>query len=238
VAAADTGCTSADGTDGTSGPRVAVIGAGMAGLMCTHLLEQAGVRVTLYEASTRVGGRMYSARDMFPDGQVAELGGEFIDSGHVTMHMLADKYGIALDDRSEVLNGSTTEEVWWVDGRAVPEATIVAQFAQVAPHMRLLMEQADDEEDDTVFVMLDNTSMKAWLDENLSEQPELKSVLESASRGEYGREIDEQSVLNLIYLVGSDDPEPFRVFGSSDERYHTHLGSSTFVEKVAGELEG
>src|SRR5687767_5993536 len=45
VAAADTGCTSGDAAADRSGPRVAVIGAGMAGLMCTHLLEQAGVRV-------------------------------------------------------------------------------------------------------------------------------------------------------------------------------------------------
>ena len=38
-------------------PRIAVIGAGLAGLVCAHRLQQAGVAATLYEASNRVGGR-------------------------------------------------------------------------------------------------------------------------------------------------------------------------------------
>jgi monoamine oxidase len=227
AAALGAGCDDA-GDGGREGPRIAIIGAGMAGLSCAHVLEQAGVSATLYEASTRVGGRMLTARGKFRDEQVAELGGEFVDSGHMTMRMLASELGLALDDRPAAA-GDALADVWWVDGMAVPEATIAAQFAEVAPKLFALMQQADDEEDDSVFVELDNTSMKDWLDANLTAQPELRSVLESAYRGEYGREIGEQSILNLIYLIGSDDPEPFRIFGISDERFHVHEGSDTIT---------
>jgi monoamine oxidase len=54
--------------------RIAIVGGGMAGLHCAYRLEQAGVSAQVYEASKRTGGRMYTARDAFPDRQVAELG--------------------------------------------------------------------------------------------------------------------------------------------------------------------
>lgn len=39
-------------------PHVAIIGAGMAGLRCADILIQNGVKVTLFEARNRVGGRV------------------------------------------------------------------------------------------------------------------------------------------------------------------------------------
>ena len=49
----------ADRPDG-SGLRVAVIGAGIAGLACARALEQAGARVVVYEKGRGVGGRLAS----------------------------------------------------------------------------------------------------------------------------------------------------------------------------------
>ena len=67
--------------------------------------------------------------------------------------------------------------------------------------------------------------------------PELHSILTSAYRGEYGLETAEQSCLNLIYLIGADDPDPFRIFGDSDERYHAHDGSQTFTDELTARLD-
>ena len=64
------------------GERVVIVGAGIAGLTCAYRLHQAGVPVRVLEAQNRVGGRISSLRGHFPDGQVAELGGELIDTGH------------------------------------------------------------------------------------------------------------------------------------------------------------
>src|SRR4029079_11081028 len=55
-------------------PRIVIVGAGLAGLTCAYRLKQAGVTASLYEASDRTGGRCWSMRGVFADGQVAEHG--------------------------------------------------------------------------------------------------------------------------------------------------------------------
>ncbi len=233
--AADTQTSAADSTGAGSGGRVAIIGGGIAGLHCAHRLAEVGVDVTVYEASDRAGGRMWTARGMFPGDQLAELGGEFIDSTHQTLFDLAEEFEITLDDREALLEG-LVRDTWWIAGVAVPDATVVEQFTPIAPMIAEMVAMADA--DETVFEELDNTSLAQWLADNVppSSYAELHAILTAAYRGEYGRELDEQSSLNLIYLIGSDDPDPFRIFGTSDERHHAHLGNDTFVTKLAGAL--
>lgn len=60
--------------DAVGGPRVAVLGGGPAGLATAHLLEQQGVRATVFEVADRLGGKCQSIRV----GQVwHDLGGCF-----------------------------------------------------------------------------------------------------------------------------------------------------------------
>lgn len=216
------------------GPRVVVVGAGLAGLHCAHRLHQAGVDVTVYEAANRVGGRTFTARGEFPGGLIAELGGELIDSNHVTLHALAEELDIPLDDRFD--DEPAVAEVWWIDGAAVPDSTVVEQFTSVADVMLGDLEVAD--EDEEAFAELDETPLSDYLDRVVPKEtyPELHALLTAAYRGEFGLETDRQSALNLVYLIGSDDPEPFRVFGESDERFHAHPGSDTFATRLAASL--
>ena len=79
--------------------RVVVVGAGLAGTTAAYRLSQAGVAVQLYEARDRIGGRCWTARG-FADGQIAEHGGEFIDTRHVHIRQLARELGLKLDDLS------------------------------------------------------------------------------------------------------------------------------------------
>jgi monoamine oxidase len=59
----------------TTSPRnVAVVGAGMSGLISALLLAEAGNHVTLFEASMRVGGRVKTVREPFTDGLYCEAG--------------------------------------------------------------------------------------------------------------------------------------------------------------------
>lgn len=60
---------------------VGIVGLGAAGLRAAMLLERAGVRVKLFEARHRVGGRMFTADE--GGGAVYEAGGEWIDSDHL-----------------------------------------------------------------------------------------------------------------------------------------------------------
>jgi len=229
--------TQADTTTGEPGiARVAVIGGGMAGLHCAYRLSEAGVDVTVYESSDRTGGRMFTARKMFADDQVAELGGEFIDSVHLTLLDLATELDIELDDREAFFDETTARDTWFIDGVAVPDETVIEQFSLVAGTMAEQVELADT--DDEAYAMLDLIPLSTWLDDNVPPlmYPELHAILSSAYRGEYGLENDEQSALNLLYLIGSDTPDEFRIFGVSDERYHTRLGNDTFTTTLATAL--
>jgi monoamine oxidase len=218
------------------GTSVAVVGGGIAGLHCAYRLAEAGIAVTVYEAESRAGGRMHTARGMFPDGMVIELGGELIDSNHATLWALSEELDIALDDRFADEPAGHKRDVYFIDGAEVPEATIVAQFTAVAPAMAMAVEQADG--DDAAYEMLDDTSLDQWLVDNVppATYPELHAILQVAYRGEFGLENDEQSALNLLYLIDSETPDPFRIFGDSDERWHTHLGNDTFTTKLAEAL--
>ncbi len=217
-------------------PKVAVIGAGIAGLHCAYRLQQTGLDVTVYEASTRVGGRIYTLRRRFPDQQVVEMGGELIDTNHRFMHGLVEELGLTLDDRTADAPAGQVVDTWFVNGAAVSEATIVEQFTEVAPAMLADMEAADS--DDTSYETLDNTPLSEWLDDRapVAMYPELHAVLTAAYRGEFGLECAEQSALNLIYLIGSDEPDPFRIFGESDERYHVRGGNDLITSALAEAL--
>lgn len=229
------GCGNDDDQRGSGSQRVAVVGAGLSGLHCAYRLQQSGVNVSVLEAATRVGGRTFTARDDAYDHQIFELGGELIDSSHATMHALANELDITLDDRFEE---GIQPDVWFVNGEEIAEATIVAQFSAVAPVLADAMARADDEADTTAFDELDATPLADWLEQNVprAEYAELNVILTVAYRGEFGLETDQQSALNLVYLIGSDEPDPFRIFGESDERYHARQGSDAFATRLAERL--
>jgi monoamine oxidase len=76
-------------------PTVIVIGGGLAGLSAARSLVHRGHRVRLYEASDRLGGRVWTLRGFLADDQVSEHGGEFISSEHTAMRGLAATGGRA-----------------------------------------------------------------------------------------------------------------------------------------------
>lgn len=76
--------------------RIVVVGAGLAGLTAAHELSASGAAVTILEARRRIGGRVWTVRDGFADGQHGELGAEFIDEGHDRMRRLAARFDVPL----------------------------------------------------------------------------------------------------------------------------------------------
>src|SRR6185295_5899939 len=62
--------------------KVIIIGAGLAGLSAGYELTEAGHDVTILEARTRAGGRVYTVREPFSDGMYAEAGAARIPTEH------------------------------------------------------------------------------------------------------------------------------------------------------------
>src|SRR5215510_83099 len=79
-------------------PRIAIVGGGIAGLNGALTLQDAGYACTIYEASSRIGGRMHSDTTSWASGQVSEHCGELIDSTHKTILGLAKRFDIDVAD--------------------------------------------------------------------------------------------------------------------------------------------
>ncbi len=77
--------------------RVAVAGAGLAGLSAADELRRAGAEVVVLEARDRVGGRVWSRR--LGNGALVEMGAEFLLPGNTAMRGLAERFGLGLWDK-------------------------------------------------------------------------------------------------------------------------------------------
>jgi monoamine oxidase len=232
------GCAQLPRPPVASGDEVVIVGAGIAGLTAAWRLRQAGVRVRLFEAQGRVGGRMLSLRNHFPDGQVIELGGELIDTGHTRIRTLAAELGLVLDD---LLEGDRDGDVWYFDGRAIGEREIVEAFVPVAGAIERDLAALGDgdldyRDENPAFRALDAISIAQWLDRN-GVSGWLRKLIDVAYTTEMGLEIDQQSALNLLTFIGTGSADAFKVFGASDERFHVRGGNDLIPQRLGERLD-
>jgi monoamine oxidase len=79
---------------------VAVVGGGLAGLMAARRLGHHGIKSTVFEARSQLGGRVLS-NYTFSSGRITEEGAELIGSFHTTWLELAWEYGLAVISRMD-----------------------------------------------------------------------------------------------------------------------------------------
>jgi monoamine oxidase len=72
---------------------VAVVGAGVAGLVAARELVRNGHEVVVLEARDRVGGRMLN--DTLPDGSPIEVGGQWVGPGQDRVLALIKELGLS-----------------------------------------------------------------------------------------------------------------------------------------------
>jgi monoamine oxidase len=218
--------------------QVIVVGAGLAGLTAAYRLRQAGVSVRVIEAQERVGGRCHSLRNHFGDGQVAELGGELIDSGHTQIRALAEEFRIPIDDLAEP-DAGVGKELWYFDRTRYSERDVVDAFAGLARHIDADLQSIGGDGNVSYRTplnaeRLDRLTISQWLDQ-AGATGWFRRLLEVAYVTEYGLELEEQSALNLLLLMGPASQE-FELFGASDERYHVKGGNDRIVSELASHV--
>jgi len=76
---------------------VIVVGAGLAGLAAALAMRDAGWNVTILEARSRPGGRVYTLREPFSDGLYAEAGAARIQNTHEYTLRYVKRFNLELD---------------------------------------------------------------------------------------------------------------------------------------------
>jgi monoamine oxidase len=223
-------------------PRIVVVGGGLAGLTAAYRLKQAGYAAQVYEASDRVGGRCWTIRGAFADGQIAEHGGELIDTGHLEMRHLVGELGLTTDNLlSAQPNG--TEDFYRFDGESY-------SFAQATNDIKSIWQQIHSDVSAASYPTLytsstargrelDNMSIADWIAAYVpgGAASKLGQLLDVAYNIEYGAETSDQSALNMLYLLGYSGQGNLRIFGPSNEKFHVRGGNDQ-VPALLGQALG
>jgi monoamine oxidase len=229
---------------GGTAPRIAIVGGGIAGLNAALTLADKGIPSTIYEASTRIGGRMHSNTSGFwNDNQVTEWCGELIDTNHKTIQALAQRFGFKLADTyAGYPNGST--DTYWFTNYGYYSADQADKDFQ--PIHNTLQGQVQATSYPTTYkihtdagIFFDNMTAYDWIENYVAggHRSPMGKLLDAAYNEEYGADTTDQSSLNLVYLLGyGAKPGNFQIYGKSDERYHIRGGNQQLPEAIASYL--
>jgi monoamine oxidase len=219
--------------------RVAVVGAGLAGLNAAYQLRKAGVRADVYEAGDRLGGRVWSRTGPVGEGLTVELGGEFINTDHADMLALAGEFGLTLYDRREDARSPVPPVGYFLGGASWREAELAAALRPLVAQITL---DADliDQDWDRYAPRFDRLTVRAYLDRHaaLIPLPVVRTLFENAMRTEYGVETSESSALQLLFLLPTVDGDRVDVIGYSDEVYTVAGGNGRLIEALGQRLAG
>lgn len=214
-------------------PVVAIVGAGIAGLNAGWQLQKKGVLANIFEASNRVGGRMFTARNLFGEGTTTELGAEFIDTNHADMLGLVNEFGLSLRDTT--LDNTLIKEAFFFNGQHYSLKQVIDELAGVAPQIQEHIDFLHTSEEQAI-ARFDHISLEQYLI-SIGATGWLNALLTQAYVTEYGLDAGVQSCLNFIGLVSADTSEGhFDTYGESDERFKIIGGNDLLTTKLAEKL--
>jgi monoamine oxidase len=220
--------------------RVVVVGAGLAGLNAAYQLKKAGVAATVFEARSRLGGRIFSVQGAVGDGLVTDLGGSFINSDHDDMLSLVGEFDLQLFNRLKDARRFPAPRIaYYFDGRRWDEEEVAEALRPIAEQ---ITEDADrlDEDFDVVAPELDELSVKEYLDLHADKlgEPFIRALLENTIRTEYGVEPEDSSALQLIFVLPTVEGVRVEILGTSDEKFVVQGGSGKIIEALGEALTG
>lgn len=120
--------------------RVAVVGAGFAGLAAADAIARGGAEPVVFEARDRVGGRVHS--QTLPNGAVIELGAEFVLPGYTALREEVARFGLGFWDKGMRYGDREPR------GVTVPEGAMEAAVATIEAAL------ADGAEGESVAALL------------------------------------------------------------------------------------
>ena len=205
---------------------IAIIGAGIAGLNAAYQLQKKGIKATVYEASGRIGGRMYTIRNEFGKDLTTDIGGEFVDTTHSDIFQLAKELGLSFYDLRE---DKLARKIFHFGGNQFTDEdlkkAIKPYVVQLMKDIKSLPEIISYKEA-AKFQHLDQQSITGYL-QSIGINGWLYDFLNVTLTREYGMETSQQSAVNFLIMFAEpvDSEKRYELFGSDHEVFKIKGGS-------------
>jgi len=214
--------------------KIAIIGAGIAGLNAAYQLQKHGIKATVYEANDRIGGRMFTMHDEFGKGITTDVGGEYVDTTHADIIALVQELGLSFYD----LRVDTIKEkkAFYFGGKLMDQNDLVTAIkpfaAQLVKDFKSLPEMISYHEA-AKFAHIDNMSITEYIT-SIGITGWLYDFLNVTLTREYGMEASVQSAVN--FLIMFDAPvlgeKDYELFGPDHEIFKIKGGSQHLTNAI------
>lgn len=222
---------------------VVILGAGAAGLAAAFELKKRKIPFRIFEASSRVGGRVQSVT-VFPEGgPVAELGAEFFDMTHSQVFLLAKELNLPV---REIKTPSDLE------AHLFSFAGKVYRVKDIAPRLKTLQTpfrriRSDLYRDQDVILSYRNSlqyersayydtlSLKDLLESWKTEvDPLVLQIIEAQAVNRFGVDAKDQSSLHFLSTIDAEGSSLL----AGRSTYRLEAGLSELTQTLAARVAG
>ncbi|MEU6114424.1 NAD(P)/FAD-dependent oxidoreductase [Streptomyces sp. NPDC047117] len=212
---------------------VAIVGAGVAGLVAARELGRQGLKTLVLEARDRLGGRTWTDHRL---GRDLEIGGTWLHWTQPHAWAEVNRYGL------EVTRGPRSEETFWLAGDEVRHGTLDDFMNLIDPGMTRLLEETmawiprpDDPLRNPDLAKADAWTVQEKLDE-LNLPVAEKNANESAWVGHFNSPLDQCSFVNALRWTAAS-AGAWHLMHESSAIFRLAGGTKGLVAAIAADAE-
>lgn len=207
---------------------VVILGGGISGLTAAYFLSRAGIPCSIYESSSRLGGRMYTCGEFNFEGMTCELGGEFVDTRHHDLRNLCRELGIAVDQFSTEDQG-LEQDLYYFSGQYYTDRDVARGLKNFIP--QFLHDQKMS------LAQIDRLSLEDYLRTIKGVDKWLIDLFRISYVGEFGLESDDQSALFFFWTFAPGrQGEDLSLFGEGDASGRIRGGNRALISALEDKL--
>ena len=217
-----------------------------------RLWHNYGIQSEVYEYNDQPGGRIRTLRGHFDDGQLIEEHAEFINPEHTATLGLAKRFGLTLDNTDHYPEQNQDQLSLQLRRQAVVAGAPSTATGTASAGSCSTTPRSTSAPWPTLYThstkwgrRWDRMSVSEWVDANVPGGigGDFGQLCISAVLDEYGGPPEEQSALNLVYLLGGDastksgnQPKSAPELGGADEKWHIHGGNDQLITGILDRL--